>query len=348
MNITERLRKAVQSRTERLRKATQSGAERLSQVTEPVRDFVRYEIPFFVRDNWLPLAVLVVLVGVFLAWHLEFRDSWSTESTRWTLSAMVQAIAALAGLLLVGLTLLWTRASNARSHLRLVRRRYLDLLRGEAPGDTAIEHIRRDYMQGLKRRRRDLQEDPYPWKHETYPTHKEVGRGLALLSMLVSDIYNVDPASAESERLSRDLVWLGYDEDEIYTLYGDLFAARSDPAEAVELVTDLINVGSNFIYVLSDPPASTKSCSDIAGEVWGWSQDDDLDGSLEAIRSFARMSGLQAKVALVLMAATIAVGLFTVLSTGDDVALWPVSLSLALALASLQGVILLLNSMLRA
>jgi hypothetical protein len=259
---------------------------------------------------------------------------------------MVQAIAALGGLLLVGVTLLWSRASEARANLRSVLGKYLDAVAYPViNGEPLIERLRNHYMEHLRSEDEVADEAPFAYE-QRYGTHKDVGRGLALLSMLTYDTRGGGYDFVDL--LSDDLQWLGFTEDEVYTLPADVYGLRTDPSKSLRLITELVSLGSNYVHALSDRVrGDDKAGGQLAEKIWDFSQDDDIEGNLEAIERFGRMSGVRARLALFLWSSAIVVGLFALLSTGSGATLWPTSLALALAVLSIQVTGMLLNDMLR-
>ncbi len=75
--------------------------------------------------NWWLLVFSIVLLGLglWLAWGFQLV---SIESARWTLSALIQAGAALIGIFYVALGLLWTQANQEAERLRILRGDYMD------------------------------------------------------------------------------------------------------------------------------------------------------------------------------------------------------------------------------
>lgn len=92
-----------------------------------VNTLVVYPIRRYVQDwlsNWWLLLVAFVLLAIGLGLIQRF-ELIGFESARWTLSALVQAGAALIGILFVALGLLWNQANQEREKLRGLMKGYL-------------------------------------------------------------------------------------------------------------------------------------------------------------------------------------------------------------------------------
>ena len=99
-----------------------------------IREYIRY----WFSSWWLLLVVLPLLaVGLVLIQRFELIG---LESARWTLSALVQAGAALIGILFVAIGLLWNQAHQEREKLKGLVEEYM---RRFAPNTTAVIDLHR-------------------------------------------------------------------------------------------------------------------------------------------------------------------------------------------------------------
>lgn len=78
---------------------------------------------------WLASVLAVASAGVIGVW--QFLPNSDVDSARWTLSAMVQATAAIFGITFVGLVFLWTEAERSLDRLLSLRREYVARLSEE-------------------------------------------------------------------------------------------------------------------------------------------------------------------------------------------------------------------------
>ena len=80
--------------------------------------------------QWFLAGVGGIAITLFWLWLVILLPDASEESARWTLSAIVQAAAAIIGTTFVALTFIWREAQQAGERLRLLRSTYLARLEG--------------------------------------------------------------------------------------------------------------------------------------------------------------------------------------------------------------------------
>jgi len=96
--------------------------------------------------NWWLLLVAFFLLAVGLGLILGF-GLIGLESARWTLSALVQAGAALIGILFVALGLLWSQANQEREKLRGLMEEYMQLF---TPNTVAVIDLHRTLSEAYR------------------------------------------------------------------------------------------------------------------------------------------------------------------------------------------------------
>jgi hypothetical protein len=113
-----------------------------TMIAYAARGAIRRAIREYVQDwlsNWWLLLVALVLLTVGLGLVLRFELA-GLESARWTLSALVQAGAALIGILFVALGLLWNQANQEQEKLKGLVGGYMPAF---APNTTAVIDLHR-------------------------------------------------------------------------------------------------------------------------------------------------------------------------------------------------------------
>jgi hypothetical protein len=109
------------------------------------REIIRQRIRDWLSDWWLLLVAFVLLaVGLGLIQRFELIGF---ESARWTLSALVQAGAALIGILFVALGLLWNQANQEREKLRGLMEGYVGSF---APNTVAVIDLHRTLCEAYR------------------------------------------------------------------------------------------------------------------------------------------------------------------------------------------------------
>lgn len=107
------------------------------RVSKRVRFEVGVDVLRELFSDWWLLILSLVLVAISLPLVLGFRLI-EPESARWTLSALVQAGAALIGIFFVALSLLWNQATREREKLRGLMEFYMGEFWEEAQADMEI------------------------------------------------------------------------------------------------------------------------------------------------------------------------------------------------------------------
>lgn len=107
------------------------------RVSKRVRFEVGVDVLRELFSDWWLLILSLVLVAISLPLVLGFRLI-EPESARWTLSALVQAGAALIGIFFVALSLLWNQATREREKLRGLMEFYMGVFSKEAEADKEI------------------------------------------------------------------------------------------------------------------------------------------------------------------------------------------------------------------
>ena len=284
------------------------------------------------RNDWLPILSALLLIGLFLFWLRYLTDLRDENSTQWALSSIVQAWAALAGLLVIGITLLWSQALAAKTHLRSLKSKYVSMLR-RPDGKGLILRGALDQV------RHQLQ---FQWSGiaSSYSYHpyalREVAYQLGLLSV---SLFEADPREIQDG--------FGLEEWELLQLEA---GAASASADAVAFMQAL----DSFCHAYSDPNMGSlpeapdlNDLHELATKLTPALQIDDVKPSLDRLRSFEHIVGFRGKIATLLFLSTIVVGMVVLLSTERNPPLWAVSLVLALALASLEALILLMEQVVR-
>jgi hypothetical protein len=278
------------------------------------KDFVKavrnkwFNTTLFFRFNWPPL-LLTALLGLLVAyWWRYLLPNADLQSTQWTLSAEVQGLAALLGIILVGVTILWSQAMSEEARLRELQHIYYELLRTGGKekhvGMPFIEALRRNYLAGIKARA--LPRDVFPYEHRKYQTHRDLFMDICRLSQVVFEHYGLP---SNSEEIQNDLKGLAFSENEItdkvLVAWYDL---KSDAAEFLELVTDIFHPGKTTLYEL-------EGGGDFGMKVWDETLKQNTETSLERLKRFHRFRSIWFRSGLAVYVLAIATGLIALSAT---------------------------------
>lgn len=160
----------------------------------------------------------------------------------------VESLATLLGIMLVGVTILWSQATGEEARLREVRPKYYELLRtGGNPahtGSPVIERLRLDYLRKIKAR--SLPRQVFQYEHPKYRTHRDLFMDICRLSELVHEYCGMEKIF---EILESDLKSLRFPEgeitDKVLVTWYDL---KSDASEFLELVNEILTPGNATVY----------------------------------------------------------------------------------------------------
>jgi len=222
-----------------------------TSLTKRFKDFLGerwFRMGLFFRFHWW-VALLVLLVGgVWAFWWRGILPYADYQSAQWALSTEVQSLAALLGIILVGVTILWSQAAGEEGRLRELQPKYYELLRSGGDSShvspTVIEELRMDYLKKIKER--SLPREVFPYKHGKYHKHKDLFVDVCRVSELVNEyfglgkLFDTIETDLKSLRFSQDQVT-----DKVLVTWYDL---KSDSREFLELVTDIFHPGNNTVY----------------------------------------------------------------------------------------------------
>jgi hypothetical protein len=240
------------------------------------------------------VATLIV-ASCFAVWVAFFIGSVTAESARWTLSSVVQGMAAILGTTFVGFTFMWSEATRGREQLRSLRQVYVRRL---GLGSKQVEEVTSDGRR-----------HSYAINETEEVLRYQVDRGLgnkayvtdlAALCRLVAD--TTQPGYVKQhQRLDTLLRRVGLDDDEIFDTYvlGDHL--KRDPRRFFEK-----------LYWLSQFSGDAP----IMAELLERMEHDDIDVLLPRVERFESPKWLFALTFVVLIA-SIASGII-VLSGYDD------------------------------
>jgi len=282
------------------------------------RDFAKaardkwFNTALFFRFNWPPI-LLITLLGLLVAyWWRYLLPSTDLQATQWTLSAEVQGLAALLGIILVGVTILWSQATSEEGRLREVQHIYYELLRTggnrKHAGIPFIETLRRNYLDRIKAR--TLARNVFPYEHRKYRTHRDLFLDICRLSEVVFERYGLP---SNSQEIQSDLEGLRFSENEITDkVLVPWYDLKSDAAEFLELVTDIFNPANTTLDDL-------EGGGDFGMKVWDETLRQSTETSLERLKRFHRFRGIWFRCALAVYVLAIATGLIGLSATNATV-----------------------------
>lgn len=113
---------------------------------------------------------------LLVAWARYLLPRADYQSAQWALSTEVESLATLLGIMLVGVTILWSQATGEEARLRELQPKYYELLRtGGNPahnGPPVIEQLRLDYLKKIKAR--SLPRQVFQYEHPKYHKHRDL------------------------------------------------------------------------------------------------------------------------------------------------------------------------------
>jgi hypothetical protein len=267
-----------------------------------------FSVTLFFRFNWLPLLLIASLVLLVAYWWRYLLPSTDLQAAQWSLSAEVQGLAALLGIILVGVTILWSQAMSEETRLRELQQIYYELLRTGGNqkhlGAPFIELLRRNYLKAIEGR--TLPRAVFPYEHRKYQRHRDLFLDICRLSQVVFEHYGLP---SNSQEIQNDLGGLGFSENEItYKVLVTLYDLKSDAAEFLELVTDIFNPANTTLNEL-------EGGGDFGMKVWDETLKQATETSLGRLKRFHRFRGIWFRFAFALYVLAIATGLIALSAT---------------------------------
>jgi hypothetical protein len=166
-----------------------------------------FKLKLLVRFHWPALFLIILIVSIAAYWSRFLLPRADYQSAQLTMSTEVQSLAALLGIMLVGVTILWSQATGEEARLMELQPKYYELLRGSDPAHNsppAIERLRLDYLKKIKGH--SLPRQVFPYKHPKYPRHRDLFLDICRLSDLVHDTAAWDRRWTRLKETSRSWV----------------------------------------------------------------------------------------------------------------------------------------------
>jgi len=267
-----------------------------------------FNTTLFFRFNWPPLLLIALLGLLVTYWWRYLLPIADLQSTQWTLSAEVQGLAALLGIILVGVTILWSQAMSEESRLRELQHMYYELLRTggdqKHAGMPFIEALRQSYLKRIKERA--LPRHVFPYEHHKYQTHRDLFVDICRLSQVVFEHYGL---ASNSHEIEKDLEGLRFSENEITDkIHVPWYDLKSDAAEFLELVTDIFNPANTTLDEL-------EGGSGFGMKVWDETLKQNTETSLDRLKRFHRFRSIWLRSGLAVYVLAIAASLIALSAT---------------------------------
>jgi hypothetical protein len=294
------------------------------------------ERPYWLRlwwyqHNWPNVLLACALSLGFVVWLVVGLPQSDSQSARWALSATAQSMAALVGLMFVGLTILWNAAETARTRLRGLAHNYFVMLKQPVwkPGIPVIEALRRQYTGMVTSGECPPEEEPSYYRHE-YRTHLELLADICVLSAAVADYHKLPVNTRRLAYKMRRLGWTGADEE---WMWGEIVMCRMEPdrfMRKLAAVFDLANFGMELI------PIGRQLQADMIDQCWR----DQVDDSVERLKLFDTITGWPLWLVFTLALFAIVASLLTVATISpESYQRWTLALPILLALIAIGGIV---------
>lgn len=266
------------------------------------------------RNYSISILIIATLCLLFVVWFFLLFPYSDLNAARWTLSALVQSVAALVGLMIVAITFLWTQAITEENNLRRLKDKYMCILMSMRdtrdhwfPKVSFIEQLRQDYFEKIKSN--SLPDEIFPYKHKNYKNHKDLFLEICALAVLGQSYFNVD-TETHKQQVDAHVQDLSLDDECISVTWRslimkanviDFFFVLYDIFNPANLVLDKLNQGRT----LSD-------------KIWNELINDNIDLGLERIRRFRRFKGTLFKMNIFAFIFTMVVGLGVLSSLSES------------------------------
>lgn len=247
----------------------------------------------------------MLVAGITAYWSRYLLPRVDYQSAQWAISTEVQSLAALLGIMLVGVTILWSQAAGEEARLIGLLPKYYELLRtGGHPahkGPPVVERLRLDYLGKIKAR--SLPQEVFPYKHSKYREHRDLFLDLCRLSELVHEYYGIRGIRNSVEN---DLKEVGFGEDEIVDrVLVRWYDLKSDTVEFLELVTDIFHAANSTFYL------QIESGTNLVDRIWEFTLLQHTEVSLKRIEQFRKFRGIWFRLGFGVYMLAIVLGLAT-------------------------------------
>lgn len=279
-------------------------------------------------DMWFLIAVGIIVLAAEGAWLVFFVPNADVDSAQWTLSALVQGMAAIFGTTFVALTFIWSEAERSVDRLRSIRHRHVDLLalvRHDVT-DTRPNGSRTHYLvSNIELYRRsltaklesgELQDSGGLLQRTKFKSHLH---HLETVSALANAVQNMHSPRYDHEAYERTLADLrtiaGVDKEKGAKIDADLskrsYEIETDPVEFFDVLTDV------FDTVNPVPPNVDKQSGVLLDNVLGLAEQDNVYGLVRRVWAFQYLRGWPFKLTALFLFAAMTSGL-TILSGYDE------------------------------
>lgn len=304
---------------------------------------MKSKIHFLFSNYWISILIIGILAVLFIIWLSNFLPYSDIDAARWTLSALTQSVAALVGLIIVSITLLWSQAITEENNLRKMKKKYLWILMNmytePAPmpeKGPIIEQLRRDYFEKIKSE--SLFGKVFPYKHKKYKDHIDLFLEICALTEFFYSYSDVGGGTRQPQ-IDTELKVLSLANKSTMVYMRSLILK----GHVVEFFDVLYNIFTPANLALDE----LKHGRALSNKIWHHFLNDNIDLGLERIRRFRRFKGIFFKINIFAFILTLAVGLL-VLSSLSDLNFTPYALlpPMTLGLISIALLTITLNRLL--
>jgi hypothetical protein len=257
----------------------------------------------FFRFHWPAILIISVLALVGAYWVARLSPRTDVGAAQWALSTEVQSLAALLGIMLVGITVLWSQAAGEETKLASLVPKYYELLKnGGDPvyvGPPVIEVLRKEYLEKIRTRK--LPRTVFPYKHDKYRSHRDLFVDMCRLSELVHEYFGLQDIS---DNVESDLKSLRFSEEEITEkILVEWYSLKSDAAGLVELITDFLHPGCTTIY------NELEQGDKFIDKIWDLTLTERAETSVSRVKTFKMFRGIWFRIGFGTYVVAIAIGL---------------------------------------
>lgn len=252
-------------------------------------------------ENWfqewwlLFLSLLLLVIGFGLIFRFQLID---VESARWTLSALVQAGAALIGIFFVALSLLWNRAIQERERLRNLM---LDYISAFASNTCAVSDLDNTLSRVTK-------EDTFKSSKDIIEMVRDCWSRLIVLQLAESYFSGKDTYRQE---ILKRLVSIGFSDKMQKEIY---IRSHTIGYDEMRFFQYLLEFDERLTLLASKLSLDDKGSYHLSETLHRARKHDQVGASLYRIRIFTVFSGKRLKVTLSTWLLCIIIGILTLVS----------------------------------
>lgn len=257
--------------------------------------------------------IFLILGILFVLWFIFGLPNSDLNSARWTLSALVQSIAALVGLIIVSITFLWTQAITEEANLRRLKDKYMCILmymhdkRCIGLEVSFIEQLRQDYFEKIKSN--SLPDEIFPQKHNSHKNHKDLFLEICSLAELAQSYFNIDKET-HKQRVDTDLKAINLSQKST-SVYKRSLIMKGNVVDFFLVLYDIFTPDNLTLGKLNQGRT-------ISDKVWNELMNDNIDLGLERIRRFRKFKGTFFKINIFAFILCLVVGLLVLSSLSDS------------------------------